>query len=55
MRSIQDTVESVPEKEIIDSVKKEFKRMKVEGKRDKVDENEENKTFYTNNGYERSR
>ena len=50
-RSIQDKVEKVTEKQIMTEVKAAFKRIKVEGKRDKVEGLDENKTFYTNNGF----
>ena len=51
-RSIQDKVEKVTDKQIMSEVKAAFKRIKVEGKRDKVEASDENKTFYTNNGFD---
>ena len=54
-RCIQDKVEKVADKQIMSEVKEAFKRMKVEGKRDKAENSNENKTFYANSGFERSR
>ena len=43
------------EKQIMTEVEVAFKKIKVEGKRDKVEGSDENKTFYTNNGFGCSR
>ena len=53
-RMVEETIEQTDEKEIILAVKKSFRKMKVEGKRENIDVINENKTFYAS-GYERSR
>ena len=54
-KSIQDKVEKVTEKQIMTKVKPAFKRIKVGGKRYKIEGSDENKKFYTNNGFDHSR
>ena len=53
-RSIQDIIENKSEDEIMVEVKKSFKKIKIEGKRESVESIKENATFYAQK-YERSR
>ena len=53
-RTIQDDVDgAVKDENIMCAVKKSFKRMKIEGKREIVENTAENKTFYSNGGFDR--
>ena len=53
-RMVEELIEKQDDKEIMSAVKKSFRKMKVEGKREHVDMSNESKTFYANN-LERSR
>ena len=53
-RMVEDIIESSDKKQIFAEVKKAIRKIKVEGKREKVEIDHEAKTFYSNN-FERSR
>ena len=53
-RMVEELIEKQDDKEIMSAVKKSFRKMKVEGKKEHVDMSNESKTFYANN-LERSR